>query len=95
MADQEVISSTILSAQPRVWDRLSQIGSSEQLGNAYLFSGPPGCGKEGIAIQFAKLLNCESGGKDICGNCPSCIRMTKLQHEKLKLLFFEFYALIF
>jgi len=87
MADQEVISSTTLSAQPRVWDRLSQIGSSEQLGSAYLFSGPPGCGKEGIAIQFAQLLNCESDSDDSCGNCPSCKRFFRLQHENLKLIF--------
>jgi len=87
MADQEVISSTILSAQPRVWDRLSQIGSSEQLGSAYLFSGPPGCGKEGTALQFAQLLNCESGSDDSCGNCPSCKRFFRLQHENLKLIF--------
>ena len=87
MADQEVISSTILSAQPRVWDRLSQIGSSEQLGSAYLFSGPPGCGKEGIAIQFAQLLNCESDSDDPCGNCPSSKRFFRLQHENLKLIF--------
>ncbi|MEC9050071.1 MAG: AAA family ATPase [Candidatus Neomarinimicrobiota bacterium] len=87
MADQEVISSTTLSAQPRVWDRLSQIGSSEQLGSAYLFSGPPGCGKEGIALQFAQLLNCESGSDDSCGNCPSCKRFFRLQHENLKLIF--------
>ena len=80
-------SSTVCSAQEQVWSQLNQISSSKKLGSAYLFSGPPGCGKEGIAIQFAKLLNCESGGKDICGSCPSCIRMTKLQHEKLKLLF--------
>lgn len=87
MADQEIISSTTLSAQPRVWDRLSQIGSSEQLGSAYLFSGPPGCGKEGIAIQFAQLLNCESDSDDSCGNCPSCKRFFRLQHENLKLIF--------
>ena len=87
MADQEVISSTTLSAQPRVWNRLSQIGSSEQLGSAYLFSGPPGCGKEGIAIQFAQLLNCESDSDDSCGNCPSCKRFFRLQHENLILIF--------
>ena len=87
MADQEVISSTILSAQPEAWDRLSQIGSSEQLGSAYLFSGPPGCGKEGIALQFAQLLNCKSGTENSCGNCPSCKRFFRLQHENLKLIF--------
>ena len=82
-----MIFSTFCIAQEQVWSQLNQISSSKKLGSAYLFSGPPGCGKEGIAIQFAKLLNCELGGKDICGSCPSCIRMANLQHEKLKLLF--------
>ena len=58
-------SSTVCSAQEQVWSQLNQISLSKKLGSAYLFSGPPGCGKEGIAIQFAKLLNCELGGKDI------------------------------
>tara|TARA_B100001250_G_scaffold225456_1_gene193358 strand:+ start:1666 stop:2793 length:1128 start_codon:yes stop_codon:yes gene_type:complete len=82
-----MIPTMICSAQEQVWDQLKQVSISEKLGSAYLFSGPPGCGKEGMAIQFAKLLNCESGKADICKNCPSCIRMKNLQHEKLKLIF--------
>ena len=77
----------ILSAQPRVWERLSQIRISKQVGGAYLFSGPTGCGKESLAIRFAQLLNCETSSKKPCDTCPSCQRFRQLQHEKLKLIF--------
>ena len=77
----------ILSAQARVWERLSQIRISKQVGGAYLFSGPTGCGKESLAIRFAQLLNCETFSENPCDTCPSCHRFHQLQHEKLKLIF--------
>ena len=77
----------IFSAQPRVWERLSQIRISKQVGGAYLFSGPVGCGKESLAIRFAQLLNCETSSEKPCDTCPSCQRFRQLQHEKLKLIF--------
>ena len=77
----------IFSAQARVWERLSQIRISKQVGGAYLFSGPTGCGKESLAIRFAQLLNCETFSEKPCDTCPSCQRFRQLQHEKLKLIF--------
>ena len=77
----------VLSAQARVWERLSQIRISKQVGGAYLFSGPTGCGKESLAIRFAQLLNCETSSEKPCDICPSCQRFHQLQHEKLKLIF--------
>ena len=77
----------IFSAQARVWERLSQIRISKQVGGAYLFSGPVGCGKESLAIRFAQLLNCETSSEKPCDICPSCQRFHQLQHEKLKLIF--------
>ena len=77
----------ILSAQARVWERLSQIRISKQVGGAYLFSGPVGCGKESLAIRFSQLLNCETSSEKPCDTCPSCQRFRQLQHEKLKLIF--------
>ena len=77
----------IFSAQPRVWERLSQIRISKQVGGAYLFSGPVGCGKESLAIRFSQLLNCETSSEKPCDTCPSCQRFRQLQHEKLKLIF--------
>ena len=87
MAYQEIMTLDILSAQARVWERLSQIRISKQVGGAYLFSGPVGCGKESLAIRFAQLLNCETSSEKPCDTCPSCQRFRQLQHEKLKLIF--------
>jgi DNA polymerase-3 subunit delta' len=87
MAYQEIMNLDIFSAQPRVWERLSQIRISKQVGGAYLFSGPVGCGKESLAIRFAQLLNCETSSEKLCDTCPSCQRFRQLQHEKLKLIF--------
>ena len=84
MVNQEIVSTSIFAAQSKVWGQLKQISLSDKLGSAYLFSGQPGCGKEGIAIQFAKLLNCESGEGNICENCPSCIKITNLHSTNHK-----------
>ena len=77
----------IFSAQARVWERLSQIRISKQVGGAYLFSGPTGCGKESLAIRFAQFLNCKTSSGKPCDTCPSCQRFRQLQHEKLELIF--------
>ncbi|SVA82287.1 uncharacterized protein METZ01_LOCUS135141, partial [marine metagenome] len=58
-----------MSAQTKSWHRLSQISISGQIGSAYLFSGPPGCGKESMAIHFSQLLNCENPTDIPCGRC--------------------------
>ena len=87
MVNEELMSLNILSGQARLWEQLSQIFTSTRIGSAYLFSGPPGCGKESLAIQFAQLLNCESPSQKSCIVCPSCMRFNQLQHEKLKLIF--------
>ena len=77
----------ISGAQPSIWKRLTRIKSSEKIGSSYLFSGPPGCGKEWCALEFSKLINCETGGTSICNSCPSCKKFSTLQHENLNLVF--------
>lgn len=45
------------------------------LAHAYLFYGPSGIGKETLAREFAKALNCEKGERDACDQCPNCHRI--------------------
>ena len=81
MVKQTTIKMDLLSAQHSIWERLVRITKSEKIGNAYLFSGRPGSGKEGLAIKFAQFLNCNDADEQACDICPSCIRFKQLQHE--------------
>src|SRR5690349_10336405 len=73
--------------QARIKQVLRSAVSSNRLAHAYLFSGPEGTGKSAMAIELAKVMNCEKGGPDSCGRCPSCLKMQTLQHPNLHLVF--------
>lgn len=75
------------SFQDKVWARLHRSHTSKNIANAYIFSGPTGSGKESLAIEFSKILNCQNPNKFGCDNCASCLRILQLQHENLKLIF--------
>ncbi len=49
-----------------------------RLAHAYLFSGIEGVGKTSCAISLTQALNCEEGGQDGCGRCPTCQRIIHL-----------------
>ena len=86
MVDKKMRNYDFISFQKATWDRLVRISESSKIANAYLFSGPTGSGKEGLALMFAQLLNCNSSKNEICFQCDSCIRFKNLQHEKLKII---------
>ena len=87
MVNKKIEDTFILRSQSEIWERIKRISKSNKIGSAYLFSGPSGCGKEGTAIRFAQLLNCESNNNIICGNCSSCFRSASLRHENIKIVF--------
>ena len=76
----------IIKAQPIVWDQLAAIFKSGRIGTAYCFTGPPGCGKEGLALTFTALMNCENNNSFPNCECFSCLRFKTLQHEHLNLV---------
>lgn len=53
--------------QKRAISALSEAKDSPT--HAWLFTGPPGCGRSNIAKAFAALLVCPNGG---CGSCTDC-----------------------
>ncbi len=54
---------------------------------AYLFYGPEGTGKDALAIEFAKALNCSSPVKRPCQTCPSCRQIGSLLHPDFRFVF--------
>ena len=87
MVDQKIETFNVSDFQKDIWKRIRKISTSNRVGSAYLLYGPPGCVKEAMAIKFSQMLNCEALKGDICGDCPSCTRAAKLQHENIKLIF--------
>ena len=73
--------------QQRVQSVLRALVENSRLPHAMLFYGPDGTGKEAVAIELARTLNCDRGTWDACGVCPSCRKMQIMQHERLKLVF--------
>lgn len=73
--------------QERVKSLLKRVLQSKQIAHAYLFYGPEGIGKDALAIEFAKILNCSAPGEEACDECSSCKKMKILQHPNLKMIF--------
>lgn len=74
--------------QKEVLRRAIRLG---RLPNAYLFIGPEGVGKEAVALEVAKILNCDSpdarSNAKACGVCESCQKFAELTHPNLELVF--------
>jgi DNA polymerase-3 subunit gamma/tau len=67
-----------VAGQDMAVDVLKKALQRNQVGHAYLFSGPRGCGKTSLARLLAKALNCENlkDGYEPCGECPGCVSIT-------------------
>ncbi|MBK7256410.1 MAG: DNA polymerase III subunit delta' [Ignavibacteriae bacterium] len=72
--------------QRRVKLLLQNAMRTARLPHAYLFHGPEGVGKDAMAIEFARVLQCENGGVEACGKCDSCAKMATLQHPDVHLI---------
>jgi len=72
--------------QSRVKELLINSLKRERLAHAYLFSGPEGVGKYAMAIELAKIVNCEKRGTESCGACPNCLKFNTLQNPNVKLI---------
>ncbi|NTW53762.1 MAG: DNA polymerase III subunit delta' [Chlorobaculum sp.] len=64
---------------------------ADRLAHAYLFAGPEGAGKETVAFELAKILNCRNSsdlpGQGSCGECESCRQADRLMHPNIEYLF--------
>ncbi|MEE9572037.1 MAG: hypothetical protein V3W20_03215 [Candidatus Neomarinimicrobiota bacterium] len=76
----------IKKSQSVIWDLLEKTIENNKIGNAYLFSGPSGVGKEAMAIEYGAAINREHLKDDKSLAEASYTRFKTLQHELLKLI---------
>lgn len=56
--------------------------------HAQLLSGPAGTGKLPLALAYAQYVACKHRtDTDACGECPTCLQYSKLQHPDLHFVF--------
>ncbi len=73
--------------QDRVKQILKNAILNGKVAHAYLFYGPEGVGKDAMAIEFAKALNCERNRGEACDECKTCRGIGELAHPNVKLIF--------
>ncbi|SDY97772.1 hypothetical protein [Thermoactinomyces sp. DSM 45892] len=67
-------------AQKRVIEFLQTAIKQDRVAHGYLFYGPKCAYKREIAIEFAKVVNCEKGQLDPCDECPTCMQIQSGNH---------------
>ncbi|HZY10776.1 MAG TPA: DNA polymerase III subunit delta' [Bacteroidota bacterium] len=73
--------------QLRVKKILQNAITRKRVSHAYFFTGQEGIGKDAVAIEFAKALNCEGSSTQACDRCSSCFKFQTLQHPNVFLVF--------
>lgn len=76
-----------LPGQKRAKSILGRTLKNGRIGNAYLFYGPDGTGKDAMAVEFSKSLNCKENGTRPCGVCQSCRHIGEMSHPDIKFVF--------
>ncbi|RKV71150.1 MAG: DNA polymerase III subunit delta [Alloprevotella sp.] len=81
-------------AQTSVVAHLRKLYADNRIPHALLLAGPEGCGKMAIALDFARLLLCETpqhdetdGQVQPCGHCHGCAMSRTLAHPDLHFVF--------
>lgn len=78
--------------QQRVKKILQKAFNENRISHSYCFWGDEGIGKEAVAIEFAKLLNCKNpkinqNSAEACDECSSCQKANILQHPNIEFIF--------
>jgi DNA polymerase-3 subunit delta' len=79
--------------QHRVKNILVRAIDEGRIAHAYCFWGNEGVGKDALALEFAKVVNCEHPARDAegltsaCDVCKSCRQAAALQHPNIQFVF--------
>ncbi|MCU0428220.1 MAG: AAA family ATPase [Candidatus Kapabacteria bacterium] len=79
--------------QQRVKNILTRAIAERRIAHAYCFWGTEGIGKDALALEFAKTMNCletrinAEGMAESCGSCKSCQQAAHLQHPNIQFIF--------
>lgn len=78
--------------QHRVKEILQRAILSNRVAHAYCLWGNEGIGKDAMALEFARVVNCFSpkrseGSIEACGECKSCVQASHLQHPNITMVF--------
>ncbi len=75
------------SIQKKILSQFQIAQENNKIAHAYLFHGSEGSGKEAVALELAKLLNCTDIESRPCNKCPACIKINKLNHPDVQFVF--------
>jgi DNA polymerase-3 subunit delta' len=72
-----------ITGQDKVIAKLKSVFKNGRVAHAYLFKGLDGIGKDAVAIEFAKLLNCTNiqNGDEACDNCENCRKISSFKSD--------------
>lgn len=73
--------------QERVIEALRGAVARDRVAHAYLFYGPDGVGKRAVALEFARVLECQQGGDEACGTCTACNKVPRMIHPDVQVFF--------
>ncbi len=73
---------------PKQWQFLKKTAELGKTPHALLFYGRSACGKQALALEFIKLLNCEAKNFEArpCLTCRSCLDIEKNAHPDLTIV---------
>src|SRR5437667_6489381 len=77
-----------ITGQEKVIEKLKSVYKGGKVAHAYLFKGMDGVGKDAVAVEFAKLLNCTNvqSGDNACGECDNCHKAASLKSDLLQFI---------
>lgn len=70
----------------RVVDVFRRSIRSGKTAHAYIFEGPPGCGRKKTALALIQALFCGAVADDACGTCPSCRKVAAGNHGDIHIV---------